>query len=120
MKPETYARAMWFLLQEGAPPRKIVAKVRKALESRGGLSLWPRVARAFKVLAERAMRRHRAVIMVARKKDEKAARRESGARSAELVLDPSLIGGWRFEGREELVDATFKRHLLALYNRISG
>ena len=119
IKPETYAQAMWFLLNEGEKPKAVVAKVRAALQARGGLALWPRIVYTFKQLTARKMRRHHSALFVARKKDEKTARRESGARDAELVLDPNLIGGWRYEDKEGLIDATCKRHLLALYDRVS-
>jgi len=33
------------------------------------------------------------------------------------VVDESLIGGWRLEGKETLVDASYKRELLELFNR---
>ena len=35
----------------------------------------------------------------------------------EVKTDEHLIGGWRLEGREHLYDASFKKHLLSIYNR---
>ena len=32
-------------------------------------------------------------------------------------VDDSLIGGWRLEGRERLIDASYKELLLSIYNR---
>ena len=39
------------------------------------------------------------------------------AKDVDVALDDSLIGGWRLEGRGNLVDASFKKSLLDMYNR---
>jgi len=110
---------MWFMLDKGEEPYVIVKKVRATLITRGALALFPHIGHAFERIAERNMRRERSVVSIARKKDEKEARLAADARDAELVIDSSLIGGWRYEDKEVLVDNSFKRHLFAIYNRAS-
>ena len=55
------------------------------------------------------------------KQDIKDLLKDMGAdtHEVETKVDTSLIGGWRLEGRENLVDASFKKHLLTVYNRVT-
>jgi hypothetical protein len=117
MKPDAYAHALWQLTENGLTVKEAVTKVKDALEARKRSALFPQVLRAFKRLAEREIRRTRTVLRVANRDDEKTARVQSNATDAELVVDGHLVGGWRLEDREELVDASYKKHLLSLYNQ---
>lgn len=65
-------------------------------------------------------------LSIAHEKDERSARKEAKEHIADLDITPddlsvridsTLIGGWRLEGRERLVDASFKKYLLDMYNR---
>lgn len=116
--PELYAQALARLLESGMAPKEAVRSLKALLERRGQVTLFPRIARAFTNLAARERRRTEVRLIVARSSDEKAAREESGASDATLSIDESLIGGWRLEGRGRLVDASWKKALLALYTRI--
>lgn len=107
-------------------PKKAVASLKVQLIAQGRIALAPRIARAFSRIAARERQRSALTLYVARKKDGRAALRgakdvlaELGAKSAdvEIAEDGALIGGWRFEGRERVVDASWKKHLLDLYAR---
>ena len=85
----------------------------------------PRVAKAFERLAARESARNTVTLTIADKTHEHTAHKEAGAILAKLGLaespvkthiDDSLIGGWRIEGNEHLIDASHKKHLLAIYN----
>ncbi len=45
---------------------------------------------------------------------------EIDAGHIETRVDETLIGGWRLEGREHLIDASYKHYLLDMYNRAVG
>lgn len=110
-----YAKALWELLQKGEKPKEAVTKIHSALEKRGRASLLPAVGRAFERLAQREALKHRSVLVVARESDEAKARKESGAQTAELAVDETLIGGWRLFSRGELRDESWKSALLSIY-----
>ena len=121
-----YAQALWKLVQGGMEYKKALHALREMLVERGRLSLLPRIARAFERLAAREHSRTTMTLTVARDADIPKARKAAveelaGAKIAEtdldICLDETLVGGWRLEGREHLVDASFKKYLLSLYNR---
>ncbi len=121
-----YAQALLRLLSKGVSPTDAVASVRKSLERTGRIMLIPKIGRAFAQAAERAREKSRMTVSVAHAGDRDVAEKEIRAVLSELsvsakdlvtIVDESLIGGWRLEGREVLVDASFKKQLLTLYNR---
>ncbi|MBI4094024.1 F0F1 ATP synthase subunit delta [Candidatus Kaiserbacteria bacterium] len=122
----TYAKALWQMVEGGTTPKQAVAKLRDYLAGRGRINLLPRIGRALLRIAARERGKRAVVLSVAAKKDTAKAEREArqllqelGADSGdvEIHVDDSLIGGWRLEGRECLVDASFKKSLLSIYNR---
>lgn len=125
MNPEPYARALWKVIEGGMEPKKAVKAIAEKLRLDGRAKLIPRIARVFARIAEREMRRRRVVLSVARANDETRAKKAvrellkefSGGKDAEIELDESLIGGWRLEGSGLLVDESFKKALLSIYNR---
>lgn len=121
---KTYARALWEMIGRGAEPRAAVQALHHSLQERGRQSLMPRIAVAFAHLAGRESKKNAAVLSVAREKDAhtreiKEALGEIGVdpRDVTVTVDPHLIGGWRFEGGGRLVDASYKKYLLDVYNR---
>jgi F0F1-type ATP synthase delta subunit len=113
--PEAYAHALARLLQGGEKPKEAVARVHQALQARGRASLWPHIVRAFARVIEKDANKNRSVLYIARMSDEEKARKESGAKGAQVKVDASLIGGWRLEDKETLTDASWKKHLLSIY-----
>ncbi|PIR82143.1 hypothetical protein COU20_03940 [Candidatus Kaiserbacteria bacterium CG10_big_fil_rev_8_21_14_0_10_59_10] len=114
---EAYAHAVLKMAERGAEPGDLAKRLREALESRGRTALLPRIGRALRRIAERERRRTGTILVVARQKDALPAAREAGAPEAEVRVDEGLIGGWRLERAEELLDASWKKHLLSIYNR---
>ncbi len=39
-----------------------------------------------------------------------------GAEISNVQIDSDLIGGWRMESGEHLIDNSYKKHLLTIYN----
>lgn len=121
-----YATALWKMVEGGTSPKEAVAKLQRKLVAEGRENLLPHIASAFRRTAEREMRKHEVTLSLARTKDERSAKSAAKALLKELKvsvsdlaikIDDTLIGGWRLEGRERLHDASFKKHLLSLYNR---
>jgi F0F1-type ATP synthase delta subunit len=118
-----YAQALWNIIKGGMKPTEAVHALHEQLKKSGRVSLAPRVARAFERIADRD-RTHNAVILtVADKKHEHSALAQAATASkmdlseknVEVSVDPSLIGGWRLDARETLLDGSYKKHLLAIY-----
>ena len=123
---QAYAQALMSLIEGGMEPKAALHALRESLKTRGREALLPRIALAFERLAARQIQKDTVVISIAREKDAHAAKREakeildqigSDGNNVEIRVDETLIGGWRLEGRGALVDASFKKSLLDMYNR---
>ena len=126
MNPEPYAQALSRMLEKGAKPKELIAKLQAMLKRQGRIALLPKIARAFVRIAARESRKNTVTLSVARTKDERGAHTAVKVFLKEMDVLPKdvavkteedLIGGWRLEGRGQLVDASFKKSLLAMYNR---
>jgi F0F1-type ATP synthase delta subunit len=114
------------MIQRGMAPKKAVQALHESLVARGRDALMPRIGKAFARIAARDSERNGVTLSVAREKDASKSLRAAKKALSEMdvpvkevtvVLDESLIGGWRLEGRERLHDASFKKSLLEMYNR---
>lgn len=124
-----YAQALWKMVEGGMTPAKAVRALQETLKVHGREALLPRIASAFARIAERETKRSDVVLTVAREKDERRAHKDikemltrMGVEQKDLKtqIDDTLIGGWRLEGKETLVDASYKNQLLELYNRVTA
>ena len=124
-----YAQALWKMVEGGMTPVKAVRALQETLKTHGREALLPRIGSAFARIAERESKRNDIVLTVAREKDERRAHKETkellsamGIETKDLKtqVDDTLIGGWRLEGREQLVDASYKNQLLELFNRATA
>lgn len=125
---DAYAQALWTMVESGKAPHEAVAALKKMLDARGRLALVPKIARAFRRLAAKEANKNTLTLTVARQKDAHAAIKEVEKVLADLkiadadlceLVDESLIGGWRLEGRGILVDKSWKNSLLSIYNRVT-
>jgi F0F1-type ATP synthase delta subunit len=115
-----YAQALMKLIQNGMTASDAVSAMHKKLKAEGREALMPRIAKSFSRLATTDMHRTVETLSIADASHEAHARSEAKAGSGVVaVVDSSLIGGWRLEGQERLVDASYKKHLLSLYRRIT-
>ncbi|RJR14447.1 hypothetical protein C4585_00110 [Candidatus Parcubacteria bacterium] len=123
-----YAEALRKVVEKGKSPKAAVTALRETLQKEGRTQLLPRIARAFKRVAEREHARNMVRLYVAGSGQTYAKTKAKHAieamrmdpKDVELVEDATLIGGWRLEGREQLHDASYKRHLLELYKRVTS
>lgn len=124
-----YAQALYRMLAGGMKPKEAVKKLHDMLERQGRTALLPKIGRAFGRIAMREGKKGAVTLTIAREKDERGALSEAkdilnemdiAAKDVEVRVDENLIGGWRLEGREHLVDASFKKHLLSIYNRATS
>jgi F0F1-type ATP synthase delta subunit len=121
-----YAQALLQMIQSGKNPSESIAAMKQNLATRGRSALLPKIARAFARLIAREESRNTMTLTVARQKDAKSAIKEAQLVLAKDLLaqvdlresvDEKLIGGWRIEGRGLLVDRSWKKSLLSMYNR---
>jgi F0F1-type ATP synthase delta subunit len=122
---ESYAQALMSLIEGGMEPREALHALVESLKIRGREALLPRIARAFERIAAREMKKNAVIVSVAHEKDANGAKKEvkplleeigADSKEVEIRIDESLIGGWRFEGKGVLVDNSFKKSLLDMYN----
>jgi len=124
----SYAQALWKMIEAGTAPKRAISKLRENLAVRGRLALLPRIARAFARHAAREHAKNTLTLSVGKSGAIRAKREAktllSGMHIAEddveTVVDETLIGGWRLEGREYLYDASYKKFLLGMYNRLTN
>ncbi len=123
---QLYARAIWELVQNGSSAEKAVKSVHTLLATQGREQLISKVGVAFGRLAARLSTRDRVQLSVAREKDAKHAVKEAVEilklkdGEMDVVVDETLIGGWRFESGDRLHDESYKHKLLTLYSRAAG
>lgn len=126
---QAYAQALWQMIEGGEEPKKALHSLVESLKAHGRESLLPRIGRAFQRLAEREMRKSTVTISIAHEKDASGAKKEAlkileaaGAdtNAVDICVDESLIGGWRLEGAGVLVDNSFKKSLLEMYNHATS
>src|SRR3989344_4535441 len=122
---QAYAEALCRVIENGMEPEKAIASLKNSLERSNRSSLLPKIARAFAHLAARQARKNTMTLSIAQKKDVTRALKEAerilaerGIRETDLCesIDETLIGGWRLEGRGLLVDQSWKKSLLSMYN----
>ena len=112
-----YAQALWQTVEKGEDPKKAVASLLEVLKKHGRSELMPRIFGAFKRLSEQEANKKRNRVWIANEKDAAPAMKASGVNEADVCVDETLIGGWRLEQQETLVDVSFKKMLLDMYNR---
>ncbi len=117
-----YAHALYAAIAGGIEPTKAIEALAARLAREGRSALLPRIAKAFARVAERESRKHRVSLAVAREHDTQAALAAAAAYAEvgthDVRVDPTLVGGWRLETGDTLVDASYKKHLLDIFNRV--
>lgn len=120
---EAYAQALLKLVERGETPHAAVQKLSENLAKHGRSALMPKIARTFERLAQRQIGKTVVRLFVANDGDARHAKHEAehalGAAHEHMQVktDSSLIGGWRVEAGEKLIDMSYKKQLLAIYNR---
>lgn len=119
-----YAQALYRAIQAGIDPKKAIAALVGRLERESRSALIPRIARAFSRIALRESSRGATRVYVANGRDAsvalEAAAQHAKAGKHDVHLDKTLIGGWRIETGDTLIDNSFKKHLLDIFNRVTA
>ena len=116
---KNYAHALLEAIHKGMDSKKAVESLKNMLERQGRLELLPRIVHALRRIDERE-KATRPRVYVADEEHAKKAFAESGVSEADVCVDQTLIGGWRVEDRERLIDNSFKKHLLSIYSNITA
>lgn len=115
-----YATSILRLIDKGMGEKEVVDNLLEHLKRSGRTKLLPGILRELKTLAARE-KVTAPTLEVARKEDEaqaKAAAKAEGIEAEEVIVNPSLLQGWRARAGSKLVDRSGKRALIDLYARI--
>jgi F0F1-type ATP synthase delta subunit len=121
--PEAYAHVLTRLIEKGEAPQAAVQKLHENLVKSGRVALFPKIGRAFKRLAQKRIGKTAVKLFIAGDSDARHAKHEAehalgtAHEKMDTHTDSSLIGGWRVEAGEKLVDMSYKKQLLAIFNR---
>lgn len=106
---DSYAQALVALVHKGMSPKDAVNKLAEMLKKTGKSRIMAQLKPALMRLQNKESG---AVVYVAHKHDAKHAPQASDTR---VIIDDSLIGGWRMVNGNTLVDASYKKQLLDMY-----
>lgn len=124
--PTEYAQALARSLENITEEHEVENRVStffRVLARDGKTKALPAILREFIKLRNHNSAR-KSVLTVAKATDEEYARKELAKRLGEtaseatLVVDDSLIGGWRYVDNDTLIDTSHKASLLELYRHI--
>lgn len=126
MRATTYAQALRELL--AAAPKSehdgLIERFAATVRRNGHAHLFPAIVRTLERLAQRHAREATLEIVTAEKitHDERekilAAHSAPKDRVVAERVDPSLVGGYVLRSRSQRIDASYKRTLFELYQRI--
>lgn len=116
MKPATLATAL-IALSEQKTPKKAVAALAKMLDAKGKGKLLFAVKQA--VIRAGQKKGTGSRIVVARKEDATHAHTKTKDKEARIIIDETIVGGYRHITANTLTDASHKAHLETLFTRIT-
>ena len=121
---QAYAQALLTTITDGMNPTEAVKSLHALITQEGRMALFPGIARAFSQLASDVNMQDRVEITVSKSEDvvlaTSAVQKVLGAIGIDsptlhTKVDDTIIGGWRAQGSNILVDNSFKSHLLHLF-----
>ena len=115
-----YAQALWNMVSRGGDHAHAVTALAETLKRTGRSNLIRKILPAFERIAARESKRDVTIISVGRKADAGLAMSAAGVTESDVILDPTLIGGYRLERGDVLIDASWKKHLITLYNAVTA
>ncbi len=121
MKAERLAQALHRMTDghSSADQRRAVDSFIAFIHARGYRALLPRIMTEYQALMKRTGDRI-TTVSLARKRDHAEILAKHGIdQDARVVIDESLIGGYRIETDTTLIDASHKNALLKLYQSIT-
>lgn len=119
-----YAQALYEAIAGGTEPKKAIEHLAARLARENRQELLPRIAKAFARVAARESAKSRTALYVAKHHDAEkaaaAAEKFAKVGKHDVHVDETLIGGWRLEHQDMLVDASYKKQLLEIFNRVTA
>jgi F0F1-type ATP synthase delta subunit len=119
-----YAQALYTAIANGTDTKKAVHALSEKLTREGRSALMHRIGKAFVRIAEREGSKKSTTLFVAREKDAhhalEAAAKYARVEKHDVHVDATLIGGWRLEAGDTLVDASYKKHLLDIFTNVTA
>ncbi|MBI5078363.1 MAG: F0F1 ATP synthase subunit delta [Candidatus Yonathbacteria bacterium] len=133
MKASWYAEALYAALSKRATEsdfKKVFARFRKVVSSRGHDRLFPFVTRELEKIVAREKIKNEVVLVTADNKSiskwshaydhyEKDGIIPKGANRRDVV-DESIVGGFQIRTRDTLIDGSYKKSLINLYRKITN
>ena len=128
MKAEYYAHALYDLSKDAdaAATEEYLSNMKALLKKRGHESLYPSIVRVFVSLSARETDVAASVSVA--KKDDIARYKEEILETARAMglsgvtlnqkVDETLVGGFRVESEDQVVDKSYKRSLIELYRQL--
>lgn len=110
---QDYQKAFLSLLESGEDVDKTIKRVKVVMEKRGHSGLLLSVFKSTLRELDRTSVAKTPRLTVAREKDVR--RYADGHKEAEVIIDPHLIGGYRFEQNNTMIDQSYKTKLLNWY-----
>lgn len=110
---QDYQKASLSLLESGEDVGKTVKHIKAVMDKRGHSRLLLGVLRAALRELDRTSVAKTPRLTVAREKDVR--RYAAGHKEAEVIVNPHLIGGYRFEKDNTMIDQSYKTKLLNWY-----
>lgn len=110
---QDYQKAFLSLLESGEDVGKTIKRVKVVMEKRGHSGLLLSVLKSTLRELDRTSVAKTPRLTVAREKDVK--RYAAGHKEAEVIVDPHLVGGYRFEKDNTMIDNSYKTKLLNWY-----
>ena len=127
MLAKYYAKALNDLLSDKAPEKQeeVLARFFAVVRERGHRKLMRAIVREYERMQKLGSVKQHARVLVARESDKSrfekdiaAALERVGAKESRIEVDDRVIGGYRIESNEIVVDATYRRQLLELYRAL--
>jgi F0F1-type ATP synthase delta subunit len=121
MKAERLARVLKRMTDGSAPAdhARAIDSFMSYVKARGYQALLPRILSEYQSLIQRT-EKGGTTVSLAKKKDHAELLLKHGITGdAKVVIDESLIGGYRIETDSTLIDASHKNALLTLYHSIT-
>lgn len=127
MRTKDYITASYKILSETEDTKVVLASLRKYLEKRGLMKLYPSVLRGLIEKTERAEKGEGTAVHVAREKDIKkqasditsALESHGLASEYKTEIDETLIGGYTITTKDTRIDQSYKHKLLTAYRALT-
>lgn len=123
MRTRDYITASAQLIESGTDIETVLSGLKRTLTRRGHERLLPRVLSGLRAHLDAHTIDDAYTVVVAREKDRETFSQEIDAMRGEKEVhathvDDRIVGGYILEGKDTIIDASYKTALRALYNRI--